>query len=39
MLPLGQWTVLPAGSFDATGAFAFTNAAGLSAEFYLIRVP
>ena len=38
-LPLGQWTVLPAGSFDATGAFAFTNAAGLSAEFYLIRVP
>jgi sugar lactone lactonase YvrE len=38
-LPLGTWTALPAGRFDASGGFALTNTVDSSVQFYRLRVP
>jgi hypothetical protein len=39
-LPLTNWTVVAAGSFDGSGNFAFTNAVGnVTQNFYLLKLP
>ncbi|MDD5140934.1 MAG: hypothetical protein PHY43_11815 [Verrucomicrobiales bacterium] len=39
-LPVASWTLVNSGSFDISGNFSSTNAAGTnSARFYILRVP